>query len=57
MPKLKFFDVSVKKSFTTDNFKTEIRTSKTGRKTRIAIAVSPFSGNQSFRIISMNFKA
>ncbi len=57
MPKLKFFDVSVKKSFTTDNFKTEIRTSKTGRKTRFAIAVSPFSGNQSFRIISMNFKA
>ena len=56
MPKLKFFDVSVKKSFITDKFKVETRTAKSGRKTRFAIAVSPFSGNESFRIVAMDFK-
>ncbi len=56
MPKLNFFDVKAKKSFTTDEFRTEIRTSKSGRKTRFAIAISPFTGNESFRIISMDFK-
>ena len=57
MPKLKFYDVVAKKSFITDKFRTEVRTSKKGRKTRFAIAVSPFSGNESFRIISKDFKA
>lgn len=57
MPKLKFFDIKAKKSFTTDKFKIEIRTSKSGRKTRFAIATSPISGIESFRIIAMDFKA
>ncbi len=56
MPKLKFFDVKAKKSFTTDEFRVENRTSKSGRKTRFAIAVSPFTGNESFRIVSKDFK-
>ena len=56
MPKLKFFDLVKRKSFTTDEFRTEIRTSESGRKTNFAIAISPFTGNESFRIISMDFK-
>ncbi len=56
MPKLKFFDVKAKKSFTTDQFKIESRTSKSGRKTKFAIAKSPFSGIESFRIVSKDFK-
>ncbi len=57
MPKLKFFDVKAKKSFTTDKFRVESRTSKSGRKTNFAIATSPFSGIESFRIVAANFKA
>ncbi len=56
MPKLKFFDVKARKPFTTDEFRMEVRTSKKGRKTRFAIAISPFTGNESFRIVSMDFK-
>ena len=56
MPKLKFYDVKAKKSFMTDKFRLESRKSKSGRITNFAIAVSPLSGIESFRIVSKDFK-
>lgn len=56
MPKLKFFDIKVKKPFITDKFKIEMRKSKSGRNTNFAIAISPFTGIESFRIVAMDFK-
>ena len=56
MPKLKFYDVKAKKSFMTDKFRLESRKSKSGRVTNFAIAVSPLSGIESFRIVDKDFK-
>lgn len=53
MPKLKFYDVSKKKSLTTDKF--ELRTKNTSRGKRyFAIAINS-SGNEVWRIVSEAF--
>lgn len=54
MPKLKFFDVKAKKSFTTDKFRLMIKDTKVGKR-KFAIAVSPLTGIESYRIVSMSF--
>jgi len=50
MPKLKFYDVKGKKSFTTDKYKV---VTKKGRK--FAVAKAP-SGIEAYRIVSAGFK-
>jgi len=55
MPKLKFYDVKAKKSFTTDKFRIEIKNTKAGKR-KFAIAISPISGIESYRIVAMSFK-
>lgn len=51
MPKLKFFDVKAKKSFSTDKF-----VLKTIKGKRFAVATSPFSKIKAYRIVSKKFK-
>ena len=50
MPKLKFYDVKDKKSFTTDEF--ELRTKMTSRGKRYFAVAKTDSGNEAWRIIS-----
>jgi len=50
MPKLKFYDMGKKKSFSTDKFKI---VNKSGK--RFAVAKSP-SGKDSYRIVGKDFK-
>lgn len=52
MPKLKFFDVKAKKSFTSDKF---VVVTIKGRK--FAKVKSPLTGIMSFRIVSATFKS
>jgi hypothetical protein len=50
LPKLSFYDVASKKSFTTDKY-----TIKLIKGRRFAVAKSP-SGNMAYRIVSKDFK-
>lgn len=52
MPKLKFFDVSAKKSFMSDKF--TISRTKNGR--RLAKVKSPLSGNIAVVFVAEDFK-
>ena len=54
MPKLKFYDVKAKKSFTTDEFRLEVKNTKAGKR-KFAIAISPLTGIEAYRIVSMSF--
>ncbi|MEM1876717.1 MAG: hypothetical protein QXH21_08050 [Ignisphaera sp.] len=51
MEKLKFFDIKEKKPFETDQYRIEIKETKTGRKVKIAYAVSPYTGKEVARIL------
>jgi len=53
MPKLKFYDVKGKKSFTTDKYKFTSKNTKAGMR-YFAVAKAP-SGIQSYRIVSKDF--
>ncbi len=49
--KLKFFDIVAKKPFETDQYTVEVRTTKKGRKVKIAFAISPYTGKKIARIL------
>ncbi|MEB3806417.1 MAG: hypothetical protein GSR73_02760 [Desulfurococcales archaeon] len=49
--KLKFFDIVAKKPFETDKYTVEVRTTKKGRKVKIAFAISPYTGKKIARIL------
>ena len=53
MPKIKFFDVKAKKSFTSDRFKL-VRKLNKKRVTYFAVADAP-SGIKAWRIVSKDF--
>ena len=53
MPKLKFYDVSKKKSITTDDF--ELRTKNTSRGKRYFAITINSSGTEVWRIVSKAF--
>ena len=50
MKRLKFFDVRVRKSFFSSNYKTVPKVKK-GFKTIFAVAESPFTGKPCYRIL------
>lgn len=53
MPKLKFYDVSKKKSLTTDEFELRSKNTKVGKR-YFAVAVNS-SGTEVWRIVSKDF--
>ena len=52
MPKLKFYDVKAKRSFTTDKYTKVTKNNKKGRKIVMAKAKSPHSSITAWRIVS-----
>lgn len=55
MPKLKFYDVKKRKSFTTDKYKfVEKKNSRTKKKVCFVVAKAP-SGIKAYRIVSKSF--
>lgn len=54
MPKLKFYDLRKKKSFTTDKFKVKNKRVK-GKMRKFAVAKAP-SGTESWRALPKDFK-
>lgn len=55
MPRLKFYDVKKRKSFTTDKFKiVSKRNPRTKRTTYFAVSVAP-SGVKAYRIVAKDF--
>lgn len=51
MERLKFFDIKEKKPFETDQYDIEIRETKGGRKVKLAVAISPYTGKKTTRIL------
>jgi len=55
MPNLKFYDVVAKKSFMTDKYRIVNKRTKRGM-VKFAVAKSPHSNIESYRIVARNFK-
>lgn len=51
MEKLKFFDIKEKKPFETDQYTIEVKETKVGKKIKVAVATSPYTGIKTTRIL------
>lgn len=51
MEKMKFFDIKEKKPFETDQYTIEVRETKSGKKVKLAVAISPYTGKKTVRLL------
>lgn len=55
MTELKFYDVKAKKSFVTDKFRLKTKMTRAGKR-KFAIAISPFTKIEAYRIVALDFE-